>query len=142
MKNVIFDSNIFDCLLLDKGTVSLLKEKAFVYITSVQKKELMRIPDEEKRSAIIELLDELDVKIIAHPFSFRNIDFSHMSFQTDDRVHEFCEGNVERVEDALIAVSGINHDFMIVSNDKHFNKLHRMGYSYVNYKELYDLLRE
>ncbi|MET3606981.1 putative nucleic acid-binding protein [Mucilaginibacter rubeus] len=56
---IIFDSNVFDLILDRNVAIDLIKRKATLFTTNVQWSELMNVPNEARRTALLNVYDSL-----------------------------------------------------------------------------------
>lgn len=133
---IMLDSNIYDELIEKPEVVEAIKSKHDIYITTVQIKELARIPDEKKKEKILRVLDVISPQQVPIPFSFSNMDFASFRFSWG-QYKDLITGNSKQMDDdALIADVAIEANCLIVSKDTDLlNKVRKLGFSAVRYKE-------
>lgn len=125
---VMLDSNIFDRIVTTKGLVDDLirlatDEKIDMVTTHVQEDELNRIPDAEKRNAVIQVPRQV-IKTsgaIYDVSKYGQAKYGDGSVQGHSH-QDVHKGNPKHAEDALISLTALKQVDVFVTEDKTLHK--------------------
>lgn len=116
---VMFDTNAFDKIQSNISCIRQNRDKYDFYITSIQIKELLAIPESKRdlRERNITNIIELRPTLIPIPFSWDYIDFTNFSFSVEPSYWAVLKGSKSNRNDALIAATAIHEDCLLVTED-------------------------
>jgi predicted nucleic acid-binding protein len=154
----MFDSSVFDELIRPEyqGLLNLLQEaKLEVLITHVQKDELAKISDPDKKRAVLSLVKWISRKVPTQGFVLGSVDaskkgfegsrFGEAAFGSADEFDDFLEGKINKsahAADALIALTAKEHaDFLVAVEPDLLNTARRNGIRVVPLSELEEVVR-
>ncbi len=119
---VIFDSNVFDDLLSGKLDLNILKNIQ-ICITHIQRDELNKCTNENKKDKLIQILEEVNPEILpTESFCFNISRFGMAKLSDGKTFDEIKKGNIKNTEDALIGEVALKKGLVLITNDKGFRK--------------------
>lgn len=116
---IMFDTNSFDKMQTELDKLLLCTDKIEYYVTDIQIKELVSIPDKNITTRINNVLCLFDLRpqTVHTSFSYKNLRFSKLCFSTGSYVDEITNGNINHANDALIADAAIRENCILITND-------------------------
>lgn len=141
MADIMFDTNIFNRILDGEiNSDDLIIEGDNYYVTHVQKDELERCPDEERRKNLLEVFNDAEQKEIPTESTVLNTSrFGKAKLGDGELLEEIRKGNLRHTEDALIGETAIKKDIVLISEDGRIrSKVNSLGGTAVSIEEFKD----
>jgi len=121
----MFDTNIFNAILDEQIPIEKLPRKFSYFVTHIQKDELEKTPEQERRVKLCEVFENIDQDNISTASgvwgisSWGNCCFSDGIFYKKilNDLNQIKKKN-NNVQDALIGETAIRYGLMLVTNDK------------------------
>ena len=135
----MFDTNAFDNLYEAKLNYEQIRDKYEVYITTIQKAEMLNIPDskKEKREKLLAIISLLSAKTVPTPFTWNHIDFSHLSFSSEPSYWTILKQTKSNKHDALIAATAVHNGCILVTDDtdllKRMKRINRPVFTFAEF---------
>ncbi|AXK81124.1 hypothetical protein DW352_11720 [Pseudolabrys taiwanensis] len=144
----MLDTNIFDALVADPSTLAKLlaavaEGRMTILSTHIQRDQLGRIPDDEKRAKVLAIPTEQIATSGAVWDVSRWGEATWGDTATNQALDQLIGGNVRHAPDALIGVTAAHHVDLLVTEDARLtSRLGRsaLGLKVGGYQELVALL--
>lgn len=127
MKNYIFDTQIYDWISDENINVDIIKAKGLFYITNIQLSEIKNIPNPDRRSKILNVVNTIEpIKLKIEPGVW--IDKLHWddeevwSDEPNENIIRIIGNttNKNKWQDAIIGDIAIKNNLILVTKDDTF----------------------
>lgn len=140
---IMLDTNIFD-MLLKVDINSLVSNSEYEFcVTSIQIDELCRIPDEEKRSRVMQIISKLQAKLLYTPavLGVARVGLCVVT-ETNDVYGNLVKANASNANDATIGSTAKREKCIVVTEDKDFTKrLKAQDIDTISFKDFLQLVK-
>lgn len=146
-QRIIFDSNIFDKLIigeLSNNEIEDSKINGFEYfITHVQTDEISKCSDEEKRKKLTLFFVVLKPTVVGtESFVIGTSRLGFAKLSDGQTFEKLRKGNLKYTNDALIGEVALKNDLVLVSEDKQLrNKVNSESGKAISFKEFKEMIK-
>ena len=133
----MFDTNIFDRILDNDITHESLPPNIPLFVTHVQRDEINKCSDPERRKQLKVVFNEIAQDNVATESFILDVSMIGRAKLGDGRlIEKIREGNIKHSEDALIGETCIKNSYLLVTEDQRLlKKVRELGGKAVTFQE-------